>query len=200
MKHHDKRIDAYIAECAAFAQPILRRLRRFVHQGCPDVQETIRWGFPHFDYNGMMCSMAAFKKHCTFGFWKSSLMSDPKGLFKRGSAMGNLGRIESVTDLPTDSVFLRYIREAAELNKRGARVLRKKKPARPVRVPTFFAAALNKNKRAGKVFDSFSASQQREYIEWLTEAKTQTTREKRLRTAIAWIAQGKMRNWLYIKK
>ena len=95
----DKRIDAYIAKAAPFARPILTYLRAVVHAACPDVEETIKWSMPAFDYNGPFCSMAAFKQHATFGFWKGALIVDPKTR-KPDEAMGDLGRITRVADLP----------------------------------------------------------------------------------------------------
>lgn len=144
--------------------------------------------------------MAAFKQHCTFGFWKAPLMSDPKHLFVSRESMGNFGKIMSAKDLPSDAVLVRYIREAAKLNEQGAKVVRERRPARPVRIPADFAAALRRNARAAKAFASFTPSQKRDYAEWITEAKTGETRARRLTTAVTWIAQGKVRNWKYLQK
>src|SRR5918997_1578291 len=122
MGTRDKRVDAYIAKSADFAKPILTHLRELVHRACPEVEEKMKWSFPHFDYKGMMCSMAAFKGHCTFGFWKASLMRDPQGILTQGdSAMGQFGQIKSLEDLPADDVLKAYIREAARLNDEGVK-------------------------------------------------------------------------------
>lgn len=200
MARTDARIDAYIARSAPFARPILTRLRTLVHRACKDAEETMRWGFPHFDHHGVLCSMAAFKQHCTFGFWKAPLMSDPRRVFVSRESMGNFGKITSFNDLPPDTVLLRYIREAAKLNEQGLKVVRERKPARPLRIPADLAAALRKHTRAAKTFGSFTPSQKRDYAEWITEAKTGETRARRLTTAVTWIAQGKVRNWKYLKK
>lgn len=200
MAHTDPRIDAYIARSAPFARPILTHLRTLVHRACKDVRETTRWGFPHFDHHGLLCAMAAFRQHCTFGFWKASLMSDPNRLFASRKSMGNIGRITSRKDLPADTVLLRYLREAVKLNEQGIRVIRKRKPARPLRIPADLAAAIRKNARASKAFASFSPSQKRDYAEWISEAKTAETRTRRLTTAVTWIAQGKVRNWKYLQR
>src|SRR5882757_7669780 len=105
MAKKEKAIDAYIARSADFAKPILNHIRELVHKACPDVEEKMKWSFPHFDYKGeMMCSMAAFKQHAAFGFWKAALMKDPilTETSKSEVAMGHLGRITSLKDLPSD--------------------------------------------------------------------------------------------------
>src|SRR5689334_12878262 len=110
----DPRIDAYIEKAQPFSQPILKKLRQLIHTACPEVTETIKWGMPSFEYKGPMCGFAAFKQHCVFGFWKTKLIDDPKGYMQErsaqgGDAMGNLGRITSVKDLPPDKVLLDFI-------------------------------------------------------------------------------------------
>ena len=125
MTNTDRRIDAYIAKAGDFARPVLEHLRKLVHKACPVVEETIKWGFPHFDYKGnMLCSMAAFKQHCAFGFWKASLLKDPAGVLQRGeeSSAGSLGRITSLKDLPADKILLAYIKEAVTLNDQGVKL------------------------------------------------------------------------------
>jgi uncharacterized protein YdeI (YjbR/CyaY-like superfamily) len=202
MGKKDKNIDAYIAKSAAFAQPVLIHLRELIHTCCPEVEEKMKWSFPHFDYKGMMCSMAAFKQHCAFGFWKASIMSDPKKLFVEGAeaAMGHLGRIMGLKDLPPDKVLMAYIKEAVKLNEEGVKLPARVKVSSKTElsVPDYFTKALNKNKKALKVFEAFSYSQKKEYTDWLTEAKTEETRNKRLATAVEWIAEGKIRNWKYL--
>ena len=191
----DPRVDAYIAKSADFAKPILLHLRKLVHAACPEVEETIKWSFPHFDYKGMMCSMASFKGHCAFGFWKSSLVI---GGDAERNAMGHFGRITSLDDLPPDKTLIAYVKKAAALNAGGVKV--EKKPAAPKRPPTVpadLAAALKTNAAARKTFDAFSPSHKREYVEWITEAKTDATRAKRLQTTLGWLTEGKARNWKY---
>jgi uncharacterized protein YdeI (YjbR/CyaY-like superfamily) len=191
----DPRVDAYIAKSADFAKPILLHLRKLVHTACPEVEETIKWSFPHFDYKGMMCSMASFKGHCAFGFWKSSLVLD--GDADR-NAMGHFGRITSLDDLPPDKTLVAYVKKAAALNAGGVKIEKKRAaPRKPPKVPADLAAALRTNAAARKTFDAFSPSHRREYIEWITEAKTDTTRAKRLQTTLGWLAEGKARNWKY---
>jgi len=200
----DKRIDAYIAKAQDFAKPILRHLRELVHTSCPDVTETIKWGLPHFDYKGMMCAMASFKEHCAFGFWKASLMSDSKllAMAQSEAAMGHLGKIKSLKDLPADKILIQYIKEACRLNDEGIKVIRPKKTAekKNLVVPADLKKALARNKKAEEVFKVFSYSNKKDYVDWVTEAKTEETRLKRLTTAIEWIAEGKIRNWKYLRK
>ena len=191
MGKKDKRVDAYITKSAPFAQPILNHLRRLVHEGCSDVNEEIKWGFPNFEYNGILCSMAAFKQHCTFGFWKATLLSDRRDLLSRmgKTAMGNFGQLKSLTDLPSDTILIEYIKEAAKLNEAGIKVpaRAKKTEKKPLKVPLYFKQALAKNKKASKTF------------EWVVEAKTEETRKRRLTTSIEWMAEGKIRNWKYAR-
>jgi hypothetical protein len=195
----DPRIDAYIAKSAPFAQPILAYLRAVVHEACPSVQETIKWSAPHFDYQGMMCGMAAFKEHCAFGFWKGTLvLGDKNG--KAEEAMGHFGRITSVDELPPKTTLIRYIEKAMVLNEKGVRPKRTpRRPKKPIAAPPYFLAALKKNKKALATYEAFPPSHKREYVEWITEAKSEATRERRLADAVAWIAEGKPRNWKYVK-
>jgi uncharacterized protein YdeI (YjbR/CyaY-like superfamily) len=203
MPKKDLRVDDYIAKSAEFAKPILKQIRKTVHTACPEVEETIKWGFPHFDYKGTLCSMASFKQHCAFGFWKGKLI-EGLGDFKSAgdeSAMGQLGRITSISDLPGTAQFTQWIKKAMELNESGVKIP-KKKNTTPTKltIPSYFKTALAKNKRAQAVFDSLAPSHKKEYIEWITEAKTEDTRERRLKQAIEWMSEGKSRNWKYERK
>ncbi len=201
MGTRDKRIDAYIAKSAEFAQPILRELREIVHEGCPEVEEAMKWSFPHFMYKGMLCSMAAFKEHCAFGFWKRSLVIDPKEN-KSVDAMGQFGRITSPKDLPPKRVLLGYVKKAMQLNDNGIKIPAKPKPKtdkKDLKVPDYFLSLLKKNKKALTVFEGFPYSKKKEYVDWVTEAKTEETRERLLATSVEWLAEGKARNWKYEK-
>ncbi len=194
----DPRIDAYIEASADFAKPILKHLRALVHKACPEVIETWKWSFPCFDHKGLMCNMAAFKQHCAFGFWKQSLI-ESHALPKEKTAMGSFGKITSLKDLPPDKVMISLIHKAMELNEKGVKVDKKRKPKAEIVVPEVLAAALKKNKMAAATFDNFPPSCKREYIDWINDAKTETTREKRLKTTIEWLGEGKKRNWKYEK-
>jgi uncharacterized protein YdeI (YjbR/CyaY-like superfamily) len=200
MGTRDPRVDAYIAKSADFAKPILEYLRDTVHAGCPDVQETMKWSFPHFDYKGILCSMAAFKEHCAFGFWKASIL--PGETARAMAAMGQMGRVTSIKDLPPKKELLRLVKEAAKLNDAGVKAPRIKHsaPKKPLETPDDLAASLAKNKKAKATFEKFSPSHRRDYIEWITDAKTDATRQRRLEQAVAWMAEGKSRNWKYERK
>ena len=205
MGKKDKRIDAYIKNSEEFAKPILNHLRELVHKACPEVEETMKWSFPHFDYKGMMCSMASFKKHCVFGFWKAAIMKDSEQLMevaKSEVAMGHMGKILTLKDLPSDKVMLGYIKEAAKLNDNDIKLPVKVKTTdkKELSVPDYLTSALKKNKKAKDTFEAFSYSNKKEYVDWLADAKTESTREKRMADAIEWMAEGKIRNWKYIKK
>lgn len=199
MVKKDTRVDAYIENSADFAQPVLAHFRALVHKACPDTEEKIKWGFPNFEYKGkLMASMAAFKQHCAVNFWKASLI---KELEVDKTAMGSLGRLTSLKDLPSDKKMLGYLKEAMILNEKGVKVPKvKAAPAKEADTPDYFQKALSKNKKASQAFEGFSPSKKREYIEWLSEAKTDATRDKRMATVLEWIAEGKSRNWKYERK
>jgi uncharacterized protein YdeI (YjbR/CyaY-like superfamily) len=206
MANLDPRIDAYIEKAQPFAKPILEHLRMLIHKGCPEVEETIKWGMPSFDYKGPFFSMAAFKEHAVFGFWKYTLIKDPKNYLSEraadgGEAMGHGGRITKMSDLPPDKVMLDFIKQAKKLNDEGVKLPAKpKKEKAPLKIPPYFMTALKKNKKALNTFENFSYSNKKEYVQWITEAKTETTRDQRLETAIEWMEEGKVRNWKYMPK
>jgi len=198
MATRDPRIDAYIAKSADFARPILSHLREVVHSACPDVEESMKWSHPNFGYHGMMCGMAAFKAHCTFGFWKGELIVG--GDSATAAAMGQFGRITAVSQLPSKKVLTGYIKKAMQLNEAGTKAPWLEKRAKPkpaAKVPDDLAAALAKNKKARATFDAFPPGQRREYIDWITEAKREETRATRLAQTVQWLAEGKRRNWKY---
>jgi uncharacterized protein YdeI (YjbR/CyaY-like superfamily) len=204
VENFDKRIDVYITKAEPFARPILEHLRFLVHKACPEVEETMKWSFPHFQYKGILCSMASFKNHCAFGFWKASLMKDPHNIMSvtGRTSMGHFNKITSADDLPPDKFLLQYIKEAKKLNDDEVKIPAKKKAKETahVKVPDFFLRILNKNTFAKRAFESFSNSHRKEYVQWITEAKTESTRNKRIATAIAWLEEGKPRHWQYAKK
>lgn len=203
MEQYDPRIDAYIEKSAAFAKPVLNHIRKLIHLASPEIRETIKWGFPHFDYKGTICSMASFKEHCAFGFWKSSLLSDPYSILKKeaSDSMGQLGRIKSIADLPSDEIFTAYILEAISLNDKGIRVVKKTGSAKSeVEIPEYFQRVLDDHSIAKSSFEKLSNSHRKEYILWIEEAKTEATRHKRISTAIEWLSEGKSKNWKYERK
>jgi uncharacterized protein YdeI (YjbR/CyaY-like superfamily) len=199
-------IDAYIAKSKPFAQPILNRIREMVHKACPNVVETIKWSRPFFEYRGViLANMSAFKEHCSFGFWGeeiSAVLRDLKLL--QPDAMGSLGRLTRIEDLPTDKQMLSLLRQAVTLIDSGQytspiaarhKVVKAPKPA--PEAPPEFARALRANKKASAAFAAFSPSCKREYVEWIADAKRAETRDKRIATAIEWISEGRQRNWKY---
>jgi uncharacterized protein YdeI (YjbR/CyaY-like superfamily) len=197
------KVDAYIAKAQPFAQPILTHIRELAHKACPDVDEEIKWSMPFFVLRGVILGhMAAFKQHCAIGFWGPEMHAILRedGLLSE-DGMGSLGKVANVKDLPSDKNLLNYYRQAAGLVASGQRtksIERPKKASKPApEIPTELAAALKKNKAAAKVFAGFSASCQREYADWITEAKRPETKEKRIAQAVEWIAEGKQRNWKY---
>jgi uncharacterized protein YdeI (YjbR/CyaY-like superfamily) len=206
MGQKDKRVDEYILKSQPFAQPILTHVRDLVHRACPEVVENIKWGMPAFEYKGPYVSMAAFKQHCTLGFWKTKLLNDPKGYLgerknQGGEAMGNFGCLKDVSDLPPDKVILDFLKQAKKLNDDGIKLPTvAKRRAEPVELPPVLMKAFKQNKEAKKHFDAFSPSHKREYLQWINEAKTEPTRDRRVAQAIQWMAEGKSRNWKYERK
>lgn len=199
MGRRDDRVDAYIANALPFARPILKKIRAVFHKGCEGVEETIKWGAPSFEYKGMLGGMASFKAHVSYGFWKARLMNDPAGISKIAPGDGNFSfKASSTRDLPAESTLITYVKEARRINDEGIKApARKRRPQRAVEVPDYFLAALRKNRKAKTVFENFPYSKRRDYVEWLTSAKREATRDKRLATAIEWLAEGKSRNWKY---
>lgn len=205
MPKKDVRVDQYIAKSKEFAQPILNHIRATVHAACPDIEETIKWGFPHFLYKGILCSMASFKEHCAFVFWKATLMKD-KSLIKNAeaeTAMGHFGKIKTLSDLPSQKKFLAMLKEAIKLNEEEIKlpsIKKSVKEQKEIVMPDDFLSALGKNKKAKEVFESFSYSHKKEYVEWIVEAKREETRGSRIIKAIEMLKEGKSRNWKYEKK
>lgn len=201
MAKKDPRVDAYIAKSPDFAQPILKYLREIIHEGCPDLTETIKWGTPTFDHHGIMVGIAAFKQHATLGFWKAPLLKlDGKPVSKEmESGAGQFGKLTSIKDLPARSKLVKLVKDAAKLNESGVNMPRAPRAAsKPVQVPGDLTKALQKNAKARAVFEAFPPSHKREYVQWIVEAKTDETRQRRLDQAVIWISEGKQRNWKYM--
>lgn len=209
----DPRIDAYIARSAEFARPILEHVRALMHEVCPEVEETLKWGMPTFVYaDGILCTMAAFKQHASFGFWKHALVvgddvaaesvaeksASSKGTSSKG--MGSFGKLVSISDLPKKRQLSAYIKKAMRLNEQGVKMLaaRKTTAPRPLpEVPADFSNALRVSPAARAAFEGFAPSHRREYLEWILEAKREQTRARRIAQAVEWLAEGKSRNWKY---
>ncbi|WNL45043.1 YdeI/OmpD-associated family protein [Dyella sp. BiH032] len=211
MGSHDPRVDTYIAKSAEFARPILEHIRATVHAACPEVEETLKWSMPSFVYKGaILCGMAAFKQHASLHFWHHKALFGDGAQDEPGKApakegpekegMGQFGKLASVRDLPPKKTLAALLKKAAALIDDGAtRARPKAAPKPPPSVPEDLAALLAQKKHAAarKHFEGFSPSAQREYVEWIIEAKTDATRQKRLATALEWLAEGKHRNWKY---
>lgn len=194
----DPFVDSYIDKAQDFAKPVLRHIRKLVHEACPDVVETKKWSFPHFDYKGMLCSMASFKEHMAFGFWKQSLL-EADAFPAEKTAMGSFGRIKSLGDLPDDATMTKLIHDAMKLNDAGIKVVRPKPSGekKELVVPDILLEALAQNEAAAETFNNFPYSKKKDYVVWITEAKAEATRDKRLATTIEWLAEGKSRMWKY---
>ena len=200
MPDDSKKVDAYIARQPDFARPILEKIRKAVHKGCPDVEEAIKWGVPHFMFNGILGGMAAFKNHVSFGFWRSKELDDPAGLFESGTgkkaSMCN-AHFHTAKEVPNQKILVDYVKRAAKLNETGKPKKKAAKKKISTKLPSDLSDRLKKNKKAKTFFDSLAPSHKRDYIEWITEAKRDATRQKRLETTIEWLGEGKKRHWKY---
>ena len=195
----DPRFDAYIATAAPFARPILTHLRDLIAKACPEGEEAMKWSSPSFVYRGkILCGMASFKAHATFGFWQNRSVTAGHTPENSESAMGQFGRMTNLADLPDDAMLTEMVHKAMALIDSGERIARPLKHAKaPAEVPDDLAAALKASTRAAATFGGFPPGQRREYIEWITGAKREETRKKRLETTIAQLEEGKRLNWKY---
>jgi len=203
MSKFNPQFDEYIKKSADFAKPIMEYLRQIIHETCPEVEEIIKWGNPHFDYkDDMMCILAGYKNHCSFSLYKAELMSDTKIIesVKAGQKMGYMDKLKSLSDLPAKETLVAYIKEAMVLNENG---VKKAKPVsekpKVIEVPDYFSEKLATNPLAKEVFESKSPSFRKDYLVWITDAKTEATRQKRMEQSLEWIAEGKGRFWQYEK-
>lgn len=203
MEKHSAKVDEYIEKSPDFAKPILDYLREIIHEACPDAEEAIKWKFPTFMYKGkILCSITAFKQYCSLGFWLHQEMKTLQEIETNTekSSMFSLGKITRLEDLPSQPQLKRAIKEAMELTDMGV-MMKKAPPSRiEMEIPDYFQSALNAQPKAKEIFEKASPSFRKEYIAWLTEAKTEATRNKRLEQSLEWIAEGKGRNWKYQKK
>lgn len=199
MPKKDPRVDAYIAKNADFAKPILTYLRKHIHAACPDVSETVKWGVPFYEHQGILCSTAAFKQHCMFILWNKALKAEYKKLGTTLQEIARLRRFSTLEELPKAPVLKRLVAESARLNAAGVKgpMRPPSKPKPKLATPADLQRALAKNKQAKAAFEAFTPGKRNEYIEWITSAKRDETRAKRLTTAVEWIAEGKSRNWKY---
>lgn len=204
MHNIDPRVDKYIDDSQEFAKPILLYLRQLVHRACPEAKETMKWSFPHFIYkDANLCSFASFKEHCAFGFWLGDKINDPYNVIEKvgNTAMGHFGKIKNLSDLPSEEIMLDLISRAMILNEMGVKAEKQvKKNSKVLQAPDYLIEELSKSENALNNFNSFSQSCKNEYIEWLEDAKTEKTRQKRLENAVDWISEGKRKDWKYIKK
>jgi uncharacterized protein YdeI (YjbR/CyaY-like superfamily) len=203
MSRFNPAVDEYIAKSAEFARPILSYLRNIIHETCPEVEEVVKWGYPHFDYQGdVLCIIGSFKNHISFSIYKAELMIDPKLIesVKAGKKMGYMDKVKAMDELPARDVLETYIKDGMVLNEKGIKKTRpvSDKP-KVIEVPDYFQEQLNANPEAKKVFESKSDSFRKEYLVWITDAKSEATRQKRIDQSLEWIAEGKGRFWQYAK-
>lgn len=203
MEKYSPKVDEYIDKSQDFAKPVLNYIREVVHEFCPDVEEAIKWKFPTFMYKEkILCSMVSFKHYCSMGFWLHNEIKTLREIETEveKTNMFSLGKITKIEDLPSKPQLKKIILEAMELTDLGVK-LKKAAPSKmEAEIPEYFQEALNKNEKALEVFKKASTSFRKEYINWIIEAKTETTRNKRTEQAVEWISEGKGRNWKYERK
>ena len=189
MGTRDARIDRYILNTAPFARPILSHVRGLVHEGCPAVVETVKWGFPSFTHHGLLCNMAAFRGHCTFGFWNAALTLEEQES-ELQAAMGELGHVTAIADLPRKDVLIRFVLAAARFNEDAVqrRMVAARRGAPPLSVPPEVEVALKENPEAKRVFDDLAPNDKQEYVEWIARTKTDRARRRRLALLMASIS------------
>lgn len=194
--NRDPRIDAYIAKAAPFARPILEKVRERVHAAAPEAEETMKWSAPGFTVDGkILLMMAAFKAHAALNFWRGQEIGDGQ---PKAGAMGQFGKLTAVDDLPSDKELDSLIRQAAALARTAPAPRKTKHEPKPApEMHPDFAAALDKAPKAKAALAGFSLSAQREYLEWVSEAKQDSTRTRRIATSVEWLSEGKRRNWKY---
>lgn len=195
--------DQYIEQAADFAQPILNQLRSAVYKACPEAEEAFKWSSPSFMYQGkILCSMAAFKKHAAFTIWLGDQLSDPENILQTvgKTSMGQLSQLKTQEDLPKEEILIAYLKEAMLLTQKAVSKKSSAKQKKELTVPEDLLAALETDSKAAETFNNFSYSNQKEYVEWLEDAKRESTRNKRLNTTLEWLQEGKVRNWKYLKK
>lgn len=203
MAQYNNEVEKYISKSADFAKPILEYLRKIILETCPDAEEDIKWGTPHYAYKGdHLCMMAGFKNHCSFSLYKAEFMKDKQiaESVKAGKKFGYMDKLKSVSDLPAKKILQSLIKEAMSINEQDIKKAKPKtdKP-KVLEVPGYFEKALKTNPKAKEIFYSKSDAFRKEYIVWITDAKTDETRQKRIDESLDWIAQGKGRFWEYQK-
>lgn len=198
---NSKSVDNYIAKAPEFARPICEALRKLIHKAAPELRETIKWSSPCFEGRGLICGLGAFQKHVRLFFFKGAQVPDPDGVFADGedNASGRSAKFFSLEEIPVKKLE-RLIRAAAQLDAEG----KVKPPPRARRpelpMPKEFAATLKRSPKARTYFETLSPSCRREYVEWISAAKRDETRERRLAEAIEMLSEGRRRNEPYRAK
>lgn len=204
MAQLNSKVDEYIAKSEDFAKPILEYLRQIIHETCQDATEDIKWGTPHYSYKGdHLCMIAGFKNHCSFSIYKAEFLQDKEiaESVKAGKKFGYMDKLKSVSELPSKEVLVSLLKEAMTINEQG---IKKEKAVsdkpKVIETPEYLTEALDANTKAKEVWESKSASYRKDYLVWITDAKTDATRQKRIEQSLEWIAEGKGRFWQYEKK
>lgn len=188
-------VDEFIERAQPFAKPILTHVRERVHTLVPDVREDIRWRMPAFMRgNSILLIVGAFKAHVAINFWRG----DSVVPHETSGALGQLGRLTTLDDLPAE--FDALILAAADTANAPPTRRKREASSPPAQIHPHLSAALDGAPAARACFDAFTPAQQRDYVEWIADAKQEQTRARRIAQAIEWIGEGKRRNWQYERR
>lgn len=188
-----EQINLYIAEQPEWQRKLLVRLRQLIHSTDAEVEETWKWNSPHFDHQGIMVGLQAFKEHVAVWFHKGSLIKDPKKLFEalpKGEEKGMRSYKLFEGDKLNEAAFIDLVKQAVALNAKGTKLTDAKPARKALVIPEDLEHVLHKDPTAWANWEAFNYSCKKEYIEWVTDAKQEETRKRRIAQALEKIREG----------
>jgi len=192
-----KLIDEAFSKFTGFQKEYCNHLRKLIHKAMPDVKEDWKWG-PNFNVNGMVCGVWGFKDHVKLVFFKGSAMKDTYKLFNQGKENeGNRSINFSSADKIDDKKIIEYLKEAAEINRKGIKLVKKEIK---VVMPAILVKALNKDKASKTYFESLAPSHRRDYADYISQAKQEETQLRRLDKVMEMLTDKRTLNDKYMKK
>lgn len=174
-----KSVEEYI-DSAVRWQAELRRLREIL---CTtDLEEEVKWGAPCYTIDGKnVVGMAAFKAYFALWFHQGALLSDGKNVLinaQEGKTKAlRQWRMTSVSEIRASDIR-RYVREAIKITREGRTI--KPERSRPLVLPPELATALEGNKSAAAAYRNLRPGLQREYADYIAEAKREDTKTRRI--------------------
>jgi hypothetical protein len=195
-----ERINLYIAELPDWQRKHLVRVRQLIHSTEERIEEAWRGNAPHFDHQGSLIGMHAFKSCVSIWFHKGASLKDGHGLFKltekdaeREVRKYKIHEGESINE----KAFLDLLKQALKVNAAQAGGAETKPTSRALVVPSDMEQVLRKDEQAWAQWEGLAASHKREYVEWITDAKQDETRKRRLAKALEMIRDGQAKNDLH---